>query len=161
MEQNKLREKCPNTELFLVRGVKYVGKRENTAQKKICISIPLILRSLNVSKPRSIMYVRLWYTFILLSLSRCSSLNMFCKKGVLKNFKNFSGKHLHGILFFNNITGLESETLLKKRLWHRYFPVIFYEFLRSPFSRIPGDCFCYLFFFRSNLVLANITTTRL
>ena len=27
--------------------------------------------------------------------------------------------------------------LLKKRLWHRYFPVYFAKFLRTPFYRTP------------------------
>ena len=38
-----------------------------------------------------------------------------------------------------------SETLLKKKLWHRCFPVNFAKFLRTPFCRIPpDDCFCIL-----------------
>ena len=33
-------------------------------------------------------------------------------------------------------------TLLKKRLWHKCFPVIFVKFLRTPFlQNISGDCF--------------------
>ena len=33
-------------------------------------------------------------------------------------------------------------TLLKKRLWHRCFPVNFTKFLRTPFHRTRlGDCF--------------------
>ena len=48
-------------------------------------------------------------------------------KGVLKNFTKFTGKHLCQSVFFNK------ETLLKKRLWHRYFPVDFVKFLRTPF----------------------------
>ena len=33
-------------------------------------------------------------------------------------------------------------TLLKKRPWHRCFPVNFAEFLRTPFHRTPpDDCF--------------------
>ena len=47
------------------------------------------------------------------------------RKGVLKNVTKFAGKH----------------NLLKKRLWHRYFPVNFVKFLRTPFLRAPmGDC---------------------
>ena len=34
-------------------------------------------------------------------------------------------------------------TLLKKRLWHRFFPVNFAKFLRTPFLQNTfGDCFC-------------------
>ena len=50
---------------------------------------------------------------------RCS-----CKESVLKNFANFIGKHL---------CSPRSATLLKKRFWHRYFPVNFAKFLRMPF----------------------------
>ena len=40
---------------------------------------------------------------------------MFCKKGVLRNFTKFTGKHLcHS-------------------LWHRCFTVSFVKFLRTPF----------------------------
>ena len=35
-------------------------------------------------------------------------------------------------------------TLLKKRLWHRCFPVIFAKFLRTLFSQnTSGGCFCF------------------
>ena len=37
-------------------------------------------------------------------------------------------------VFFNKVDGLMSATLLKKRLWYRYFPVNFVKFLRTPFS---------------------------
>ena len=48
-------------------------------------------------------------------------LNDDCK-GVLRNFSKFTGKHLCQSLFFNKGAGWPA-TLLKKRLWHRYFPV--------------------------------------
>ena len=54
------------------------------------------------------------------SHQRCS-----VRKGVLKNFTIFTGKHLC----------LRPAALLKKRLWHRFFPVNFVKFLRTPFSQ--------------------------
>ena len=54
---------------------------------------------------------------------------MFCKKGVLRNF---TGKHLCRSLFFNKVAGLRPANLLKKRLWHRCFPVNFVKFLLTP-----------------------------
>ena len=54
-------------------------------------------------------------------------------KGVLRNFVKFTGKHLCQSLFFNKVAGLNPATLLKKRLWHRCFPVNFAKFLRTPF----------------------------
>ena len=67
---------------------------------------------------------------------------MFCKKGVLRNFAKFTGKHLCQILFFNKVAGLRPATLLKKSLrpptllkkslWYSCFPVNFAKFLRTP-----------------------------
>ena len=36
------------------------------------------------------------------------------KKGVLRNFAKFTGKHLCQSLFFNKVAGLRPATLLKK-----------------------------------------------
>ena len=55
-------------------------------------------------------------------------LEVFCKKGVLRNFAKFTGKYLCESLFFNR-----PATLLKKRLWNRCFLVNFAKFLRTPF----------------------------
>ena len=44
-----------------------------------------------------------------------SSRPVFCKKGVLKNFAKFSGKHLCHSLFLNKVACLRPATLLKKR----------------------------------------------
>ena len=55
---------------------------------------------------------------------RCS-----VKKGVLKKFAKFTGKHLRQ----------RPATLSKKRLWRRCFPVNFAKFLRTPFlQNTPG-----------------------
>ena len=47
------------------------------------------------------------------------------KKDAFRNFEKFIGKH--------SGTGLLPATLLKKRLWHRCFPVNFAKFLRTHF----------------------------
>ena len=54
------------------------------------------------------------------------------KIGVLRNFAKFTGKHVYQRLFFNKVAGLRAATLLKKRLWHRCFPVKFEKVLRTP-----------------------------
>ena len=41
---------------------------------------------------------------------------VFCKKGVLRNFAKFTGKQLCQSLLFNKVAGLRPATLLKKRL---------------------------------------------
>ena len=55
---------------------------------------------------------------------------LFFQKGILRNFTKLTGKYLCQSLFFNKVAGLR---LLKKRLWHRCFPVNFIKFLRTPF----------------------------
>ena len=47
---------------------------------------------------------------------------VFCKKGVLKNFAKFTGKHLCQSLFFNKVAGPEAWTLAQ------VFPVNFAKF---------------------------------
>ena len=54
------------------------------------------------------------------SIARSSRSEVICKKGFLKIFAKFTGKHLYQSFF------------LKKRLWHRCFPVNFSKFLRTP-----------------------------
>ena len=58
------------------------------------------------------------------SYQRCS-----VTKVVLRNFAKFTGKHLCQCLM------CQPATLLKKRLWHRCFPVNFAKFLRTSFSQ--------------------------
>ena len=58
---------------------------------------------------------------------------VFCKKGVLRNFAKFTGKHLCQSLFFDKVAGLRPGTLFKKSLWYRCFPVNFAKFLRTSF----------------------------
>ena len=49
-------------------------------------------------------------------LFKSSRPELFCKKGVLKNFAKFAGKDLCQSLFFNKVASLRPATLLKKRL---------------------------------------------
>ena len=62
---------------------------------------------------------------------------MICKKGFLRNLVKFTGKHLCQSIFFNKVAGLRPATLLKKRPWHRCFPMNFAKFYKTPL----GDCF--------------------
>ena len=57
---------------------------------------------------------------------------VFCRKGIPRNFAKFTGKRLCQSLFFNKVAGLKAAILLKKRLWHKCFPVNFAKFLRTP-----------------------------
>ena len=63
-------------------------------------------------------------------ISSCQE--VFCRKSVLKNSSNFTGKHLCQSLYFNKDAGLRPETLLKKSLRYRFFPMNFAQFLKTP-----------------------------
>ena len=84
----------------------------------------------------------IWLTFYwiatdylseLWSLFRSSNQSCSVRKGVPRNLEKFTGKHLCQSLFFNKFKELKPAILLKKRLWHRCFPVSFDKFLRTPF----------------------------
>ena len=69
-------------------------------------------------------------------------------EGVLRHFAKFTGKHLCQSLHFNKAAGLRPATLLKKRLWHRYFSVNFEKFLRAPFlQNTSGQLLLLLHYF--------------
>ena len=72
---------------------------------------------------------------VMLSNSRGSRLEMFCKKGVLRNFAKFIRKHLFQSLFFNKIAGMRPATLLKKRLLG--------QVLSCEFCKISKNTFLY------------------
>ena len=68
---------------------------------------------------------------------RCS-----VKKDILRNFSKFTGKHLCQNLFCNKVAGPKPATLLKKRLWHRYFHLNFTKVLRTHLLKnTSGGCF--------------------
>ena len=66
-------------------------------------------------------------------LFRSSRLEVFCKKGVLRNLAKFTVKRLCRSLFLNKVADLRPVTLFQKRLWHICYPVNFPKFLRIPF----------------------------
>ena len=57
---------------------------------------------------------------------------VFCKKGALRNFAKFTGKHLYQSLFLNKVVGLACN-LIKKESLAQVFPVNFTKFLSTPF----------------------------
>ena len=60
-----------------------------------------------------------WGFFILMWLYNglSSHPEVFCKKGVLRNFANFTEKHLFQSFFFNKIASVRPATLLNKKPW--------------------------------------------
>ena len=92
---------------------------------------------------------------------------MFYKRGNLRNFAKFTGKHLCQKVFFNKVAGPRPANLLKKTLRHRCFPMNFGRFLRTPLLQntsggcfctrtSPGDCFWYLKNLTFKLLILNI-----
>ena len=73
-----------------------------------------------------------WRTLHFFNYTEKQSPGGVLKKGVLRNFVKFTGKHLCQILFLNKVVGLRPATLLKTRLWHRSLPLNFAKFLRTP-----------------------------
>ena len=87
--------------------------------------------------------------FILLPLSRSSSPEEFCKRGVLRNLQNVQ-KNIYARASF----------LLKKRLRHRCFPVSFAKFRRT--SSVTEHLIWLLLFIldtRSLSLFAHFKTT--
>ena len=82
-----------------------------------------------------------------LSFLQKQPLELFCNKGVLRNFAKFTGKHMCQSIFFDKVAGIRPTTLLKKRHWHRCFLVKFAKFLRTPsLTEHLVDCFCSSFY---------------
>ena len=65
-----------------------------------------------------------------------------------------TGKHLCQSLFFNKVAGLRRATLLKKRLWHRCFPVNSVKFLRTLLLQNTSERLLH------NLILFIVTPLR-
>ena len=63
---------------------------------------------------------------------RSSRLEVFCRRGVLRNLEKITGKLLCQSLLFNKVAGLRTVNLLKKRFWYKCFPVNFLKFLKTP-----------------------------
>ena len=80
------------------------------------------------------------FTSVDTAIIRSSHRRCSLRKTVLRNFTNFTEKHLCQISFF-----LRPATLLKKRLWHRCYPMNFVKFLRTSFSQNTSEgCFCII-----------------
>ena len=63
--------------------------------------------------------------------SRSFRSEVFCEKGVLKNFTNFWEKNLCSNIFFDKVPALRPGTYLKKGLLHRGFPVSLKQIFRT------------------------------
>ena len=57
---------------------------------------------------------------------------VFCRKGVLRDFAKFAATTFYNFLQLYNFTNLQ--LFLKKRLWHRCFRVNFAKIFKDAFS---------------------------
>ena len=71
-------------------------------------------------------------------IRRSSRPEVFSKKGVLKHFAKFTGKHLWQRIFFNKVAGLRPATFLEKRLAQMYSCEYCETFKNSYFCRTPA-----------------------
>ena len=78
---------------------------------------------------------------------------VFCKKGVLRNFVKFTGKHLCQSFFFNKVAGAPA-TLLTKEALTQVFSSEFCEISKNSFSNKDS-------FSNRTLPLAASITTRI
>ena len=90
----------------------------------------------------------IYHIHIKSSHQRCS-----VKKGVLRNFAKYTGKHLCQSLLFNKVAGLRPAPSLKKILCHRCFPVNLAKFLRTPFLPKTSGRLPLLVYFNKNVAL--------
>ena len=58
------------------------------------------------------------------------------KKATLENFAKLAGKHLCRSTSFNEVAGLRSAALIKKRLRYRRFPAILLNLITAVYSNI-------------------------
>ena len=110
--------------------VKFVTFLRPPILKNICerLLLKLFSKTVSISKSHNIIY----YSLLRQKQSfRC----VLYKKGALRNFVKFTGKHVCQGLFFIKLqaSSLKPATLLEKRLWHRCFLVNFTKLLRTPF----------------------------
>ena len=69
------------------------------------------------------------------TICRSSHQRGSAKKGVIKNFANFTERNLCWSLFLIKLQAFRPEILLKKRLQRGCFLVNYMKFLRTPISR--------------------------
>ena len=79
---------------------------------------------------------------------------VFCKKGVLKNFAKFTGKQLCQILTFNKVAGPRSQTcnFIKRETLAQVFSVNFVKLLKAPFLQNSSGRLLLIFLLDHNLI---------
>ena len=84
---------------------------------------------------------------------RSSRPKVFSKKGVLRNFTKFTGKHLCQGLFFNKVAGLRPSKLLKKETLIQVFSCEFCEISKSTFFHRTPMVAAFVSFNNENILI--------
>ena len=80
-------------------------------------------------------YETFWHRSFIFTVAGGSRPEVFCKKGVFRNFTKFTGKHL--------CQRSNDCNFIKNRLRFSCFPLNFAKFLKTPFLQNTfGGCFC-------------------
>ena len=109
-----------NKENYLVHYLKIIAKLT-----KSCIA----WKSLLLLASQSLKFTNLMTYYFLSSFVRGKQPPyVFHKKGVLKNFVKFIGKHLCQRFHFNKVADLSPTILLKEGLWYSCSPAILRNF---------------------------------
>ena len=106
----------------------------------------------------------------MLIISRSSHWRCAIKKGVVKNFAKFTGKHQCQSVFFSKVWDLRPITILKEGPWHRLFSLNFAKcfrtlFLQNHSRRLLLDfwisfAFFSLYFWKISGIYSNISFTN-
>ena len=110
-------------------------KKRRSGSKSVC-GFSIILISKGIWSQRVNVFFVFWNpigTFREVNLIRSSLLQVFGKKGVLRNCAKFTVKHLSRVYFLNKVAGLTSAPLSKKRL-AQVFSYDFCEISKNSFS---------------------------
>ena len=102
----------------------------------VYLSIVYYWKICNISRFRALLQIKFCW-LIWLKTYRSSCPEAFCKKGVLRNFAKFTGKHLCQSLFLNKVAGLWDATSFKKEALAQVFSCEFCKISKSTFSYRP------------------------
>ena len=88
---------------------------------------------------------------------RSSYPELLCRKGILRDFAKFIGKHL-----CQSLLGFRPAPLLKRKLWHRCFLVNVSKFMRTSFLQKTSGGFFWICnqLFDSNGNLETISSKK-